>query len=116
VGGRSVREPLSKIQPIIGNFGVRWTTESRKVWLELVGITAAEADRLNSADFNDTQRIPPGGTPGYTLLSLRSGWQVMDNVLLLASVENILDQDFRTHGSGSNEPGIGVNLGVKVSF
>jgi len=116
VGGQSVREPLSKIQPIIGNFGVRWTTESRKVWLEVVGITAAKADRLNSADLADTQRIPPGGTPGYTLLSLRSGWQVTDNVLLLASVENLLDQDFRTHGSGSNEPGIGVNLGVKVSF
>jgi hypothetical protein len=35
---------------------------------------------------------------------------------VLASLENILDEAYRVHGSGSNEPGIGASLGVKVSF
>ena len=114
--GKSQREPLSKIQPVIGNAGVRWTSDSNSVWVELVGTAASKADELNSADREDTQRIPPGGTPGYTVVSLRSGWQVSKNVLLLASLENILDDDYRTHGSGTNEPGFGATLGVKVSF
>ncbi len=114
--GKSAREPLSKIQPLTGTAGVRWTTENRKVWTELVCTAAGNADQLNTADLSDTQRIPPGGTPGYTLLSLRSGWQVTDNVLVLASLDNLLDDDYRIHGSGSNEPGFGATLGVKISF
>jgi hemoglobin/transferrin/lactoferrin receptor protein len=110
------REPVNKLQPIMANAGVRWTSTSRNVWLELVGTAASRADRLSTADREDDQRIPPGGTPGYTLLSLRSGWQVTQNVLLLASLENLLDQAYRTHGSGSNEPGFGGTLGVRVSF
>jgi hemoglobin/transferrin/lactoferrin receptor protein len=115
-GRRTQRDPLSKMQPLTGNFGLRWTNTAKSFWLELVGTATGDADQLNSADLADTQRIPPNGTPGYTLLSLRSGWQVTENVLLLASVENLLDQAYRFHGSGSNEPGIGVNLGVKLSF
>ncbi|MBL9116641.1 MAG: TonB-dependent receptor [Verrucomicrobiaceae bacterium] len=115
-GPKSQREPISKMQPIIANAGVRWATESKNFWVELVGTAASRADKLSSADREDDQRIPPGGTPGYTLLSLRSGWQVTQNVLLLASLENILDEDYRAHGSGSNEPGIGGTFGVKISF
>jgi hemoglobin/transferrin/lactoferrin receptor protein len=100
----------------MANAGVRWTSTSRNVWLELVGTAASRADRLSTADREDDQRIPPGGTPGYTLVSLRSGWQVTQNVLLLASLENLLDDDYRAHGSGSNEPGFGGTLGVRVSF
>jgi hemoglobin/transferrin/lactoferrin receptor protein len=110
------REPLAKIQPVIGTAGVRWTSDTGKVWTELVCTAASRADRLNSADIADTQRIPPGGNPSWTLLGLRSGWQVSDNLTLLASLENLLDEAYRTHGSGSNEPGFGASLAVKVTF
>ncbi|MFM2142243.1 MAG: hypothetical protein RLZZ476_787, partial [Verrucomicrobiota bacterium] len=29
---------------------------------------------------------------------------------------NLLNQNYRFHGSGSNEPGLGVNLGAVVKF
>ena len=32
----------------------------------------SEQDKLSARDIADTQRIPPGGTPGYTTLNLRS--------------------------------------------
>ena len=110
------REPVSKIQPIIGTGGVRWQNDNGSVWTEVVCTAAAKADRLSTADLGDTQRIPPGGTSGYTLLGLRGGWQVSQNVTLLASLENLLDEAYRVHGSGSNEPGFGASLAVKVSF
>lgn len=111
-----VREPISRIAPLMGTLGVRWTADSGKFWSEVVCTAADKADKLNTADAGDTQRIPPGGTPGYTLLGVRAGWQITDNVLVLASLENLLDEAYRTHGSGTNEPGIGGSVGVKISF
>ena len=113
---KAQREPLSKIQPIVGTGGIRWTNDSKTVWTELVVTAADKADKLSTADLSDTQRIPPGGTPGYTLLGLRGGWQVTQNVTFLASLENLLDEAYRVHGSGSNEPGFGASLAIKVSF
>jgi hemoglobin/transferrin/lactoferrin receptor protein len=110
------RQPISRMLPFTGTLGLRWTSNSGGIWSELACTASEKADRLNAADIADTQRIPPGGTPGYTLLTLRAGWRVNDHLEVLASLENILDEAYRVHGSGSNEPGIGASLGVKVSF
>lgn len=115
-GSAIQREPVSRIPPLTVHYGVRWTSADARWWAELSGTTAAKADRLNSADQADTQRIPPGGTRGYTVLNLRAGWQATENITLYAGVENLLDEAWRTHGSGSNEPGIGGMFGVKLSF
>jgi len=113
---RSVREPMSRIQPVTGTGGLRWTHPGERFWTELSLTVADNADRLSSGDRGDTQRIPPGGTPGYELLNLRAGWNISDHATVLAGLENILDQSYRVHGSGSNEPGIGVTVGVKLTF
>lgn len=110
------REPLGKVAPLIGYGGVRWQAKSKKLWTEFVCLTYGEAARLNVADQADTDRIPPNGTPSFWLLTLRGGWQVNDHLLLNAGIENLLNQNFRYHGSGSNEPGLGVNLAATVKF
>lgn len=110
------REPLSRIPPLMGFYGLRWTSTNGKLWAELSGTTAARADKLNTADQQDTQRIPPNGTPGYTLINLRLSYQATEAITLHAGLDNILDQAYRVHGSGSNEPGFGATLGVKVRF
>lgn len=116
VANESRREPLSRIPPLTGTYGLRWTRPDGKIWAEVSGTTAARADRLNTADQSDRQRIPPDGTPGYTLLHLRGGWQVNDHLAVYAGLENLLNEAYRVHGSGSNEPGFGGTLGLKISF
>ena len=113
---RVVREPLTKVVPLIGNLGVRWQTQDQRVWVEGLCTVASDADRLCSADRADTQRIPPGGTPGWTLVTLRGGWKIHEHLCLTASLDNLLDEEYRIHGSGSNEPGFGGTIGVTVSF
>jgi len=113
---RVVREPLTRVVPWMGNFGVRWQSQDQRVWVEGLCTFAGDADRLSSADKADTQRIPPGGTPGWTLLTLRGGWKIQKHLSLTASLDNLLDEDYRIHGSGSNEPGFGGTIGVTVSF
>lgn len=110
------REPLGKVAPLNAFGGVRWQTRDNRFWTELVCLTYGEAARLNTADQADTSRIPPNGTPSFWLLSLRGGCKVNDHLILTASLDNLLNETYRYHGSGSNEPGFGATLGATVKF
>ena len=116
VGNRKSSEPLSRIQPATALLGVRWTSPERRYWVEAAVTIVGNQDRLSPRDEADTQRIPPGGTPGYTVYALRGGAEVIDGLKLFAAVENITDVDHRVHGSGQNEPGTNVILGADWTF
>jgi outer membrane receptor protein involved in Fe transport len=110
--GPAVRAPISRLMPPTLTFGLRWEPEARLGWLEGEVTAAGEADRLSPGDASDTQRIPPGGTPGYGVLTLRGGLEIRDGLTLTAVVENITDEDYRIHGSGQNEPGTNFVIGL----
>ena len=73
-------------------------------------------ERLSSSDRRDTQRVPPGGSPGYTLYNLHAGFNIDEKSFVFAGVENISDKNYRVHGSGSQEPGINFVAGVDLTF
>jgi len=75
---------------------------------------ADDADRLSTRDTGDTQRIPPGGTPGYAVVDLIGGGQISDDITWRAGLENVFDENYRVHGSGSNMPGISFVFGVDI--
>ena len=109
------REPLSRMMPLTGLLGLRWDPNER-VWLEIAGQFADRQDDLSSRDKSDTQRIPPGGTPSYAVVSLRGGWHVNDNLTLRMALENLTDEDYRIHGSGQNEVGFSGIVSAEVTF
>ena len=111
----SSEEYVSRLLPASGQLGLRLDATER-LWIELSAYAAARQDRLNTRDRSDTQRIPPGGTPGYVLLNIRGGFRVSDKLLLTAGIENITDEQYRAHGSGQNEPGINFVLGASLQF
>ena len=108
------REPIDRLMPFTGQVGIRWEPPSQKCWAEGFVSFAAKQSDLSTRDENDTQRIPPGGTPGYTVVTLRGGVEVSENVTLTAAIENLTNEDYRIHGSGVNEPGTNVVLGVNL--
>jgi hemoglobin/transferrin/lactoferrin receptor protein len=80
-------------------------------------VTAAcQADKLSTRDEGDDQRIPPGGTPGYLTVDLRGGCQVREGLDVWVALENLTNEDYRIHGSGVNEPGINLVVGLKWKF
>ncbi len=109
------REYIDRLMPPTGRAGLRWD-HNRKYWLEGLCTIAAKADKLSSRDKADTSRIPPGGTPGYRVYDIRSGWNVSENFTLSLSIENITDEDYRIHGSGLNEPGRNIVLAMETTF
>ena len=109
-------EPVSRMLPLTGLVGLRWDSPERRFWLEGNVQLVDRQDRLSASDMRDTQRIPPGGTPGYTVATVRGGWRVNDLLTLTASVENFTDESYRIHGSGVNEPGTNFILGAQMKF
>jgi hemoglobin/transferrin/lactoferrin receptor protein len=95
---------------------LRWESQDRRFWAEAAERVSDQEDRLTAADKTDTQRIPPGGTPGYAVTDLRFGCRLKNGVSFVASVENVFNTDYRIHGSGSNEPGRNLILSAEYLF
>jgi hemoglobin/transferrin/lactoferrin receptor protein len=110
------RETLSRLMPPKGEIGLRWEHTSRKYWAQIGGRFACKADHLNTRDSGDTQRIPPGGTPGYFVMDLRGGIELTEQIDVWAAIENLTNEGYRIHGSGVNEPGVNFVLGLQWKF
>ncbi len=103
--------------PFTSSVALRWTHPNERLWVESRVLGAVTESRVHPADqANDPQRLPTNGTPGYIVTSLRGGWQVNDHVELTCGIENLTDEDYRSHGSGQNEPGLGAILGARMSW
>ncbi|MBI4565738.1 MAG: TonB-dependent receptor [Planctomycetes bacterium] len=116
VGGQTEERPISKMNPATAHVGVRWQADPKGPWVEGVATAVRKQTRLSPSDLTDTQRIPPGGTPGFTVLSVRGGAPISAAATATVAVEDIGNRDYRFHGSGQNEPGTNFIAGVDVRF
>ncbi len=98
------REYLSRVMPLSGQLGLRWDAPSKRFWAETFTSMVDRADKLSAGDQADTQRIPPGGTPGYAIATVRGGWRINPHFTVSVACENVFDKTYRVHGSGINEP------------
>jgi len=110
------RDYVTRLMPPTAQAGVRAQTDNAKYWVEGVCDAAEKADKLSADDKRDTQRIPPGGTPGYAVFGVRVGSQITSALAMSLAVENILNEDYRIHGSGCNEPGRNFILTGRYTF
>lgn len=106
--------PLRRIPPLNGTLQVRYTQNPR-FWVELDTLLAKTQDELSSGDKTDL-RIPQGGTPGYAVFSLKSGFKRTKDETLSLTFENIFDQQYKSHGSGIYAPGRSVVANYTIKF
>jgi hemoglobin/transferrin/lactoferrin receptor protein len=109
--GTLVDSQLSRQNPLHSTLGLRLEPESSRGWIQAEWEYAGKADKLSLRDEGDTLRIPPGGTPEWSVVNLRGGYTLGSKSTLTLAVENLFDANYRIHGSGQNEPGINVVLG-----
>lgn len=110
-----LREPVSRLMPFTAEAGIRWTPTD-DVWVELLAYGAAQQDLLPARDVLDTERIPPGGTPGYVIGTVRGGYDLGNGLSLTAALENFTDEAYRVHGSGINGPERNFIFGAEWKF
>lgn len=111
-----VREPVSRLKPLTWMLAVRYEPCRGCFWAQAEWLHSEDADKLSLRDRADSRRIPPNGTPGWDVFNLRAGYRLQQNADLTVSVENLFDENYRVHGSGQQEPGTNIILGLDIRF
>jgi hemoglobin/transferrin/lactoferrin receptor protein len=108
-------QPLSRIPPMQGVFGVRYRQPRRQ--LDFYTWMSDRQDRLDPVRDLSDERIPIGGTPGFATLNLRVAQTLgrCEQHRLSLSLENLTDQPYLVHGSGVYGTGITARLGYSWS-
>ena len=57
-----------------------------------------------------------GGVPGYTVLDLRGGFNIAENVRIILAVENLTDKKYRAAHSRMDAQGINFVASLEVLF
>lgn len=115
-GGENL--PLTRIPPLFGKLAARYDLP---IWdwgkgsVEAFVRTAGKQARLSIEDEKDV-RIPEGGTPGWWTLNLRAGLRVHETFRIGLLVENLLNAEYKYHGSGVYSPGTNVIATVAATI
>lgn len=110
------RDHLSRTLPWTSVLSLKHHAKGSKWWIESLLRIADRQNKLSARDQGDTQRIPPGGTPGYQVITLRGGYHFNRSFQGTLILENLTDEDYRIHGSGLNEAGFNTIIGLNVTF
>ena len=111
-----VREPLSRLMPRTVAATLTWKPAGSAFEWWVAGRAVDHQDHLSLKDATDIERIPPGGTPGYGVVSIGTTFRISENADFLIALDNVADRDYRIHGSGVNEPGRNLILALDVRF
>ncbi len=114
--GAEVRRPLSRMMPLTVALGATYH-EPGSNWRAWGSARFADnQDQLSLKDATDTERIPPGGTPGYGVFAIGASIDLDEHATLSAVLDNVFDKNYRIHGSGVNEPGRSLILAIDFRF
>jgi hemoglobin/transferrin/lactoferrin receptor protein len=109
---QTLNEPMRRIPPFNGRFAWHFSKKSWFSTFEMLGAT--QQNRLAQGD-KDDNRIPKNGTPAWVVFNLYGGYSV-NNLTLNLACQNLLNRDYRTHGSGVNGVGRSVALSANWCF
>lgn len=112
--GRNVtkNEPVRRIPPLFGRLAMEYTRKAW--WMNLEWQAAGKQDRLAAGDMDDN-RIPAGGTPGWNILNINTSYKIRDLIVNIG-LRNLLNQDYRYHGSGINGYGRSALISLRVNL
>jgi len=105
-------EPVRRIPPLFGRIAAEYNQESWLVNVEW--LAAAKQSRLAQGD-KDDNRIPDGGTPGWNVFNINGSYN-WKFITVDLSLRNILNTDYRYHGSGVNGYGRSLFLTVGIEI
>ena len=107
---KTKNEPMRRIPPLFGQNKIEW--KKGKTGLAFTHVFAGKQDRLAQGD-KDDNRIGKLGTPNWNLINFDASIK-FKHLNLHTSLINILDEKYKTHGSGVY--GMGRAIGFSVQW
>jgi len=115
-------EPVRRIPPLHGTVGLDWRGEAAIFgglidWVRCEVQWALRQGLLNPNDETDP-RIDPDGNHAWWTLNVDAGGPIGDQggSTWFVGLHNLLDYEYRVHGSGFDAPGIGLVGGIRLTF
>ena len=103
-----------RIPPLNGRVSLHYEVSDR-LTLEPYVVFAGKQERLSPRDVRDV-RINPAGTPGWVTANLGAEWALRESWIVSLGLENILDRDYRVHGSGVESVGRNLFASLQVTW
>jgi len=111
-GGTDV--PADRIPPLNGRVGLLYEP-NEVLTIEPFVVFADSQTRLSPRDIRDV-RIDPAGTAGWVTANLRASWLPNEKWHVTVSLENLLDKQYRYHGSGIDAVGRNFTVSFQVQW
>ncbi len=108
--------PLDHIAPLYGKTGFKY--EGKRVNLDLYLLYNGKKELRNYSPSGEDnlQYAPKNGMPSWETYNLKGSVSITEQFTVFSGMENILDMQYRTFGSGINAGGRNVYLGGKYNF
>lgn len=115
--------PLDHVAPLFGRVGVTFQSAGKRTLVEFYSLFNGKKPlsryNLNGEDnigYATALGLDGEGLPAWFTLNLKASYRPHPNVTLQAGIENILDTEYRTFGSGINAPGRNLIAAIRASF
>jgi outer membrane receptor protein involved in Fe transport len=107
----------ARVQPLLDPTGQLFTPTGETL-LQIQGRVLPLGSVVNGVRvLDDNTRVPLYlSTAGWATVNLRAGAPLGERWQLLLALENILDKNYRVHGSGIDAPGITGYASLRLTF
>lgn len=106
-------EPMRRIPPINGQLALDYRP-IKQISLRTEVLFAGTQDRLAAGDIDDN-RIAEGGTQSWAIWNLFASYRI-SNLSINFGFQNILNEDYRYHGSGINMYGRSARFSINYKI
>ncbi|MFZ1572219.1 MAG: TonB-dependent receptor [Candidatus Kapaibacterium sp.] len=108
--------PLDHVPPVYGNIGISYNANSfnAEFYYMFNGEKKLEDYKLDGED--NIEYATPEGMPAWSTLNFKSSYMLFKNIRIQAGIENILDKNYRTFGSGFSSPGRNIFVTLRTKF
>jgi outer membrane receptor protein involved in Fe transport len=106
------KEPMRRIPPMFGQNSIMW--HKNKTSLQVTHQYAGVQNRLAQGD-KDDNRIGILGTPQWNIFNL-TGAYTLKQVKVQLGLLNVLNEKYKTHGSGIYGMGSAMSLSLKITI
>lgn len=115
----SEEKSLDHIPPMSARFALKYSIQKAQVELSVLMNSAKNTvDYSNSGEDNIDKSADPinGYTPDWSILNLKSNYELTKAITIQAALENIFDTHYRVFASGISSPGRSLRLTLRASF
>ncbi len=123
VGGENERLPLDHISPVFGRTGVSYNSSNERAFVEFYALFNGKK-KLNRYNLNGEDNIDYAtlkgadgeGLPAWFTLNLKTSYRFNPHLTVQVGIENLLDTEYRTFGSGINASGRNISFTLRTAF